>query len=121
MDHEIMKTYRFARRLVSCSFLVFVLSGCMGIEFGEEAPASNNSSEQNKTSTSSTGGIATNGVSAQNISGESVQLEPYFSFYLKNESPTSLSGVSVKLLAGTAQTQFAHISALLAKIGRAHV
>ena len=114
MGNVIKKTYHNARHFAAFCFLAIFLTGCMGIEFGEETPTSNTTSEQNKTSNAATDNTATSGVSAQNISGDTVQLEPYFSFFLKNESSTSLSGVSVKLLAGTAQTQFAHINAILA-------
>ena len=94
--------------------ILISLTGCMGIEFAEEEPELDNPSESNRTSTSTFNDPALSSVSAQNISGDSVQLEPYFKFFLKNESSTSLNGVSVKLLAGTAQTQFAHIDATLA-------
>ena len=101
---------------MACGFLAIFLTGCMGIEFGEETHTSNTTSEQNKTSNAATDNTGMSGVSAQNISGNSVQLEPYFSFFLKNESSTSLSGVSVKLW----QVQLKHslpISMLYWQIG----
>ena len=87
-----------------------VLTGCLGISFDEDEESNTASSSNSRSMGQSVNGY----ISPQNIEGNSVSLEPYFSFYLKNESGASLNGYSVRLLAGTAQTQFAHISASLA-------